>query len=172
MRTWCALLRVFAAPLLAVLLVAACGEQDDNTAGLREYGPGVTATVPNFTPISNATPMGTRAAATAAAAATGAAATGGSTRDVTVVGKDNFFEQRELTIRNQESVRLTFRNEGSAIHNWHVRNVRDASGREPATDLIPGNQQTSITFTIAQPGTYTYICDVHPVEMTGRLTVQ
>ena len=173
MRSWFVLVRVLLMSLLAVAVMVAC-EESDNTAGLREYGPGVTLTPPSFTPISNATPVGRLATTSASpvAAATGAAATGGSSRTITVVGKDDFFEQREITIRNQESVQLLLRNEGRNAHNLHVVGVRDASGREPTTDIIFANQETRLTFSISQPGTYTYRCDVHPTDMTGRLIVQ
>jgi len=69
-------------------MLAACGTgQARDTVNLSRSGPGVTVTVPSFTPISSATPAGTRtptpgvgtpagAAAPAPARATGIGATG------------------------------------------------------------------------------------------------
>jgi plastocyanin len=69
-------------------------------------------------------------------------------------------------------VALTLENRGSAIHSWHLLTVRDASGKEVTTKLLPGGQRETITVTIAQRGTYDFQCDVHPVEMRGKVTVQ
>jgi len=49
--------------------------------------------------------------------------------------------------------------------------VKDTAGNDIKTDLLPGGQSATLNFTIAQPGDYTFICDVHPVEMKGTLTV-
>lgn len=172
MRTRFTPVLLFAAPVLALMLVAACGNADEDRVGVKEFGPGVTLTPRNYTPVSSATPAGTGAtSASPVAAATGAAAASFTGRDVTIEARDNEFVQKEFQIQNQEAVRLTLQNKGSAVHNWHLIGVKDAAGNEPTTPLIPGGQETKITFTIAQPGAYTYRCDVHP-EMTGRVTVR
>ena len=183
-----------AVPLSALILLAACGK--DETQENVEYtsgnsGPGVTVTVPSYPRVSSATPQGTRAAttttgasvtATAAtsaspiAAATGAAASGGnggaSGRTVNLTARDNSFDPKDWTIQNQETVRLNFDNKGSALHNFHVTSVVGADGKDIKIDLVPGGQSTQLTFTIALRGTYRYICDVFPAEMTGTLNVQ
>lgn len=92
---------------------------------------------------------------------------------VTVVGEDeggqnNRFQPAEVTIPAGETVRITFRNEGSAIHNMRVT----AEGREFSSDQIvnPGGSST-FQVKIDRPGSYRFVCDYHP-EMTGTLIVQ
>ena len=40
----------------------------------------------------------------------------------------------------------------------------------PRTDLRPGPDVQTITYVGLKPGTYTYVCDLHP-SMKGTLTV-
>ena len=91
--------------------------------------------------------------------------------NITLVATDNRFDQTALAVPNNERVTLTLNNRGAALHNWHVTGVRDKCGQEVTTKLLTGGQQETITFTIDRPGTYDYLCDVHPVEMRGRITV-
>ncbi|HEY8490626.1 MAG TPA: cupredoxin domain-containing protein [Dehalococcoidia bacterium] len=92
---------------------------------------------------------------------------------VTVVGTDdagqnNRFEPDTVTIPAGESVRITFRNEGTAVHNMHVT----AGDEEFSSDQIV-NPGASSTFQVQvdRAGTYEFRCDFHP-EMTGTLIVQ
>lgn len=113
---------------------------------------------------------GAAAGAAGGAAASGAApaAAGGNT----VVATDNKFDKTAMTVKANEETTVTFQNKGSALHNWHVLNVKDKSGKDVTTQLIGGGKTETVTFTITQAGTYDYQCDVHPVEMKGKLTVQ
>lgn len=179
------------APLSALVLLAACGK--DETADNVEYtsansGPGATVTVPSHPRISSATPQGTpqgtRATGTATAAASAspiAAATGSAAagaqgaatgRTVDLTARDNSFDPKDWTIQKQESVKLNFSNKGSALHNFHITGVVGADGKEVKIDTVQGGQSTTLTFSIALPGSYRYICDVFPAEMTGTLAVQ
>ncbi len=56
---------------------------------------------------------------------------------------------------------MAVHNEGQALHNWDVAGVTK-------TNFLPHGQTQVVTFTVA-PGTYTFVCDVHPKEMTGVL---
>jgi len=67
---------------------------------------------------------------------------------------------------------VTFTNKGSAIHNFHIKGLKGADGNDVQTALIGGGQTATVTFTPDKAGTYTFVCDVHPVEMTGTLTVK
>lgn len=106
--------------------------------------------------------------AAAVPAAGGGAATGGTT----VVGTDNKFNPAAVTVKANEEVTLNFENKGSAVHNWHVLNVKAKDGKDITTQLIPGGQRETVRFTIDRPGTYDVQCDVHPTDMRGQLTVQ
>jgi plastocyanin/mono/diheme cytochrome c family protein len=85
---------------------------------------------------------------------------------------DNRFQPRRIGVPPNTPVTLNAVNKGQALHNVHVQNVRSTNGQEIVTALLPGGRSERITFTIAQPGNYTFICDVHPVEMRGTLVVQ
>lgn len=111
---------------------------------------------------------GTSGAATTPAAA--GAAPGASTQ-LTIVGTDNKFDKTALTVPAGKEVTITFENKGSAIHNWHLSGVKDQNGKDITTQLIPGGKTETVRFVIDKPGTYDYLCDVHP-EMRGKLTVQ
>lgn len=160
------------ASLCAVLTVAACGTgQARDTVNLSRSGPGVTVTAPSFTPISSATPAGTRTPTPGGGTPVGAAAPAPAGA-IVIVATDNKFDRTEITIRANEPTTVTLQNRGSAIHNWHVLNVKDRDGKEITTQLLTGGQSETITFTITQRGTFDYQCDVYPVEMRGKLIVQ
>lgn len=105
------------------------------------------------------------------AEAAGAIGTGGS-GGTAMIATDNKFDKSQLTISSTQDVTIAFQNKGSALHNWHVLNVQDAAGKDIKTQLIGGGKTENITFRLDKPGTYDYTCDVHPVEMRGKLTVQ
>lgn len=112
------------------------------------------------------------AAGGAPAAGAGPAASGAPPGAIVIVATDNKFDKTQITIKANEPATVTLQNRGSAIHNWHVLNVKDKDGKEITTKLLTGGQTETITFTITQTGTFDYLCDVHPVEMRGKLTVQ
>ena len=90
----------------------------------------------------------------------------------TIVSADNKFDTTRLTVPANQPVTVTLQNKGQAIHNWRVLTVKDADGKDIATQLLPGGQSETIRFTLAAPGTYAFQCDTHPAEMKGSLTVQ
>jgi len=59
---------------------------------------------------------------------------------------------------------VTIDDQGQVMHN------RDVAGVTKSNFLRHGQSQV-VTFTAAR-GTYTFQCDVHPMEMTGVLVVQ
>jgi plastocyanin len=88
------------------------------------------------------------------------------------VTTDNLFSKTSINIPVGQSVTLTQTNAGLNIHNWHVLQVQDASGKDIATPLTQAGQKSSVTFTISTAGVYKFQCDVHPTEMIGQLTVK
>ncbi|MGD9891262.1 MAG: cupredoxin domain-containing protein, partial [Dehalococcoidia bacterium] len=42
----------------------------------------------------------------------------------------------------------------------------------PPPTFLAAGQSGSVTFTITTPGSYPFICDVHPVDMKGTLIVE
>lgn len=110
-------------------------------------------------------------AATAAAAGGGGGGQNGPGMIVSIA-TDNKFGSNQLAANANEQTSLTLRNEGSALHNLRVQNVKSTNGQDIVTKLLPGGQSETIQFTIAQAGSYPFLCDVHPVEMRGTLTVR
>jgi len=108
---------------------------------------------------------------TGAAAGSGGAGSPGP-GSITQVTTDNKFSQTQLNANANEQTSLTLDNRGSAIHNWHVTGVNGSDGKPIQTTLLPGGKSETIQFTIATAGTYNFLCDVHPTEMTGKVTVK
>jgi plastocyanin len=91
---------------------------------------------------------------------------------MTIISRDNKFDITKLTVPVNQPITLTLENNGQAVHNWHLLDVKDAAGAEIATELLRAGQTETVTFTLAAPGTYTFRCDTHPTDMKGTLTVQ
>lgn len=90
----------------------------------------------------------------------------------TVIATDNKFDVLAIGISANQPATIRLENRGQALHNWTVQGVQDTAGRPIATQTLPGGQSETITFTIATPGTYRFVCTLHPVEMVGNLVVQ
>lgn len=90
---------------------------------------------------------------------------------LTEVTTDNKFSQTTFNVPAGQAITITQNNKGLAIHNWHVLDVKDASGKDVTTPLTQPGQTSTATFTITQAGTYKFQCDVHPTEMIGTLKV-
>lgn len=91
---------------------------------------------------------------------------------ITTVATDNKFDQTSHTVKAGEQVTVTLENKGQALHNWVVKGIKGADGKDITTQLLTASKSETITFAIEKPGTYDFLCDVHPVEMKGKLTVQ
>lgn len=98
----------------------------------------------------------------------GAEANAAPKRQITT---DNKFSQTSYTIAAGQQATIDVENQGSNQHNMHVLGVTNPDGSDIKTDLLSPGQKASLTFTITQPGTYKFQCDVHPTEMTGTITV-
>ena len=110
-------------------------------------------------------------ATTSGGGASGAAAnaTGGT---ATVNMLDNKFDPPNVTMKANQETTITVDNKGKELHNWKVQNVKSKDGRDIKSELLAGGKQEAVKFTIEKTGTYDIVCEVHPVEMTGKLTVQ
>ena len=82
--------------------------------------------------------------------------------DVSVV--DNEFEPDELTVAVGDTVTWTWENT-QVPHNVHS----DEGGFTSETTADSG---TTFEHTFQEAGTFGYICQVHPTEMTGTITVE
>ncbi len=95
---------------------------------------------------------------------------GESVTTATVVGKDIAFDVDTLTVPAGQQVTITFDHQDAGVfHNFHVQ--AGAAG-DFKTEIEQGPVKQTLTFTLSQAGRYTFICDVHPNEMTGTLVVR
>ncbi|MGH9176975.1 MAG: cupredoxin domain-containing protein [Acidimicrobiales bacterium] len=127
------------------LLAAACGGDSDPPDAAGGGGPGVSSTTS-----AGAAPTPAPAAATLELSA------------------ENIAFSVSTLAAEAGRVTISFDNldEGTP-HNLHVT----GDGVDERTDIEPGPVTQRLALTLA-PGTYRYVCDVHPQQMTGELTVE
>ena len=86
-----------------------------------------------------------------------------------VVGERIRFDVKELRVKAGQEVTVTFENRDSGVpHNFAVQGPQGII----KTDIANGPVTQTLTFTIDQPGTYQFICEVHPTSMVGELIVE
>ena len=89
-----------------------------------------------------------------------------------LVAKDISFDQKALTATANQpfAIQLTNNDPAGVPHNVEIRDASGTVIADPPT--VDGGQSTTYTYSPLPPGTYTFICKVHPVAtMTGTLTV-
>jgi plastocyanin len=110
--------------------------------------------------------------ASGSAPASGAPGGAGPVADLTVVAKDVAFDTHDLSIAGGKTFTIDFKNQDDGVP--HNIEIKDASGsiiQDQPT--VTGVKETVYTFDALKPGTYTFICKVHPIpSMTGTLTVK
>ncbi|MGH9151470.1 MAG: cupredoxin domain-containing protein [Acidimicrobiales bacterium] len=91
----------------------------------------------------------------------------GGTAALELRAEDIAFSASSLSADAGE-VTIRFANQDEGIrHNLHVT----GDGVDDKTGIEPGPVTQRLTLTL-EPGTYAYVCDVHPQQMTGELTVR
>jgi plastocyanin len=91
---------------------------------------------------------------------------------ITILATDNAYDPSGFQIRAGEEVTVTVENRGQAIHDWRIRGVTNAGGKDIGTRLLYAGEQETITVVVDQTGEYAFYCEVHAVEMRGTLNVQ
>jgi plastocyanin len=92
---------------------------------------------------------------------------------VSLVAQGVKFQETNLSVRSGGSVVIDFTNkDANTPHNVALFAGKDATA-PPIRHfpIITGPASTKYTFTAPKPGTYFFHCDVHPIQMTGTLTV-
>ena len=88
-----------------------------------------------------------------------------------VVAKDVAYDTHAITVPANQAFHIAFTNQDIGVD--HDVDIRDASGK--TIQDVPhttGGQSQTYDYTALPPGTYTFICSVHPIPaMTGTLTV-
>ena len=155
--------------LIATLVLAACGSEDD------EVEPTVTrvdaAGAPEPTVPGQETPTaqpasGGEAAQNEGGATGGEASVGAVTIDVELV--DIAFEPTEITVPANADVTVNLVNSGVGSHTFTVEALGVDSGE------IPGGQSGTVTFNSGAPAEYEFICTVpghKEAGMVGKLIV-
>jgi plastocyanin len=118
-------------------------------------------------PASTGLPLGSDTTAATGGGGDGNRA-GGSPTQLTLVAENIAFDTETLTAPVGEEVTIEYDNRDDVPHNLHILTE---DGEEPATEIETGPVTQTLTFTIDEAGSYTYVCDVHPQQMTGTLQV-
>ena len=83
-----------------------------------------------------------------------------------LVAQSNRFDRSSLAVTAGSPFAIIFENRDSAPHNVTVR-----GGPSPlTTEIFGGPDQRTYVYPPLPAGSFTFICDVHPAEMTGTLT--
>jgi plastocyanin len=88
------------------------------------------------------------------------------------VATDNAFSLPTFSVPAGADIWITLQNDGQALHNWRVLDAKQPDGSDIGTKLLTAGQSHTIGFVIFEPGMYTFICDVHPLDMRGTLIVE
>ncbi len=97
----------------------------------------------------------------------GSGGTNGGETELALVGKDTAFDHTELSAR-PGTVAIEFDNQDEGIsHNLHVT----GGDVDEMTEIESGPTTQTLELEL-EAGIYTYVCDVHPQEMEGELTVE
>ena len=93
--------------------------------------------------------------------------------NATIVGQNLQFSPRTITASPGAQVTVTFNNQDAGVlHNIRFYANRNRSATLAASEVKAGPASDTLNFTApAAPGTYPFICDVHPDTMTGNLSV-
>ncbi|MCH8921462.1 MAG: cupredoxin domain-containing protein, partial [Chloroflexi bacterium] len=95
---------------------------------------------------------------------------GAPVTSATIVGKNIAFDVDALTVPAGQEVTITFDNQDAAVpHNLHVQAGPEGDFK---TEIVNGPVLQTLTFEISEPGSYTFVCDVHPNQMAGTIVVK
>ena len=98
-------------------------------------------------------------------------------QEFTIVGENILFDIEEIVAEADGQIAITFDNRDADVpHNWAVYESEEAatSGETPiaGSPIENGPLTQTIVFDAPEPGTYFFLCDVHPTTMTGTLVVR
>ncbi|HZQ39124.1 MAG TPA: cupredoxin domain-containing protein [Dehalococcoidia bacterium] len=154
-----------------LLALAACGSNNNGNTASNTSGVGAGNAPFKQTVVSaqsTAVPYGSVAPVQVSPSALAAA----GAQTLTEIATDNKYSQTTFTVKANQDVALTLKNQGQAVHNWHLLDATDADGKEIKGSLLDPGKSETIDFKITKPGTYHFQCDVHPSDMKGTLVVQ
>lgn len=157
---------LMATVVAGLFVVAACGSSTQGQQTQAAGTPDTNASAPPAAPPAAATQApGQSPAATSPA---------GSATAITVEAVDSAFDVKTITAPANSTFKVTLNNRGEIPHDIAFF---DKEGGAPLAEtatspIIQGGQTATITFTTPGPGTYFFVCLVHPKEMTGTFVVE
>jgi plastocyanin len=88
---------------------------------------------------------------------------------ITVSAEHIAFNQRELSVQSDRPFTIVFENRDPSQHNISI--IAEAAGGERRFEgaIINGPATRWYAVPAFAPGTYRFVCDVHPTGMTGTL---
>ena len=89
--------------------------------------------------------------------------------EISVVGTEYGFSPVSISVKAGEQVKITFRNNGKALHNLTLEELGIG------TKTIGGGKTDVVEFTVPSSGTYTFFCSVsghRAAGMEGSLKVE
>jgi plastocyanin len=94
----------------------------------------------------------------------------GASADLTITAADMVFDTDTLTAPAGEEIVVTFTNNDAVPHNFSV--YTEEGGEAIATgDIINEGETDEVELGTLEPGTYYFVCDLHP-EMNGSFVVE
>lgn len=148
------------------------GDEDPGT--FQDLGkPGAAEPTATSPATAEGSPTPTSTGAPAATATPGGG--GGATQEITITMGDNVFQPNTLEVTAGSRVAITLRNEGLQPHNMHIATASGVfnAGTVSVPEVILAGKSGTLTWDVpGTPGTYKFRCDIHPVDMTGSITVK
>jgi plastocyanin len=99
---------------------------------------------------------------------------GGPAAPAEIIATDNKFDLGVLEATAGQEFSITLVNEGAVPHN--IAFLTEAGGQplaeESVGEIIPGGESIAVTFTPPEAGTFFFVCQVHPNDMTGEFIVR
>ncbi|WP_322795353.1 cupredoxin domain-containing protein [Tepidiforma sp.] len=100
---------------------------------------------------------------------TPAGATPAAGTRATITAKNVAFDTALLEVPVGQQVQVRFVNsDGETPHNFHISGPGGFDAKTPIFKQSDGGSR-ELTFTLTTPGEYTFVCDVHPNQMKGKI---
>lgn len=88
---------------------------------------------------------------------------------VTLIAENTTFDTTTLEATVEETLTITYDNRDDGVpHNLHVEGT---AGGDAKTDIEEGPTTQTLDVTFDEAGEFDYVCDVHPDQMRGTVTV-
>lgn len=159
-----------------MLTVAACSGA---TGGQGSQTPASATTpvaaIPSLAPSATGSPTMPVSGAPSSPKATDASSSpAGPSAAITVEAVDSAFNVKTIKAPANSTFTVTLNNNGEIPHDiaFYDRQGGAPFSKSAVSPIIQGGQTTTITFTTPGPGTYFFLCLVHPTEMTGTFVVE